>query len=288
MRDGEVVRLPVEVIPVAALATDGKGQIVVVLRRVGPSFWQAACLVQEEGGYRAAGVHALQSEGDVCLGPVLGNWNDRPMAWLWNDAWWKLLLCPRLIAVDSGMVGGLFGLPVDWVLPLSPFGWQDPARESATLVFDRGTIRYFQPGIFGEPRQLGWCPATPNSSTLRQATVSWLRKGSQELELAGLDQDGNVCWSDLELPAQPWPMVTTLALANPEGYLAAAVVRPGLVAAITPRRVHWLRRRQAALVPAAYSEVRLPAAVACFPHYQSNELIVVSGDGTVARLPMRG
>jgi len=79
----------------------------------------------------------------------------------------------------------------------------------------------------------------------------------------------------------------TRAWSGKEPCRAVALVQAGLLAAVTPTAVHWLRRGPEGFRLTTVTKAALPAALACFPHYRGHELIVVCAEGTVARTSLR-
>ena len=73
-----------------------------------------------------------------------------------------------------------------------------------------------------------------------------------------------------------------------ERYLAAALIRPGFVAAVTPSRIYWMRAAASGFTWTHTTRADLPAAVACFASPQTQELLVVCGDGTLGRVAIPG
>jgi hypothetical protein len=74
-------------------------------------------------------------------------------------------------------------------------------------------------------------------------------------------------------------------LSDSRPFLAAALLQPGVVAAVTSKAVCWLRHDARGLKPLGRTPVDLPAAVACFRNTRGKELLLVCADGTVVRIP---
>jgi hypothetical protein len=112
-------------------------------------------------------------------------------------------------------------------------------------------------------------------------------RGAVGVEIAGVDGDGdgNLYAADLRFTDGRLVETSTVARSGDVPFLAAAILRPGVVAGVTRKGIHWLRRGTGGLRPAGSTDVPLPAAVACFRHQRGSELIVVCGDGTLVRVP---
>src|SRR5262249_49764517 len=116
--------------------------------------------------------------------------------------------------------------------------------------------------------------------------LAWLTRDRHHLEVAGLEQGGSLYWSLISLDDHGLPRTLATAVSKGEVYLAAALVRPGLVAAVGRSRVDWLRA-----APTGFKVVgRTPASIfrvlACFPSFLTGEVIVVCADGFVVRVPV--
>jgi hypothetical protein len=71
-----------------------------------------------------------------------------------------------------------------------------------------------------------------------------------------------------------------------EKYLAATMIRPYWLAGVTPTRIYWIRASTRGLSWQSATRVDLPAAVACFASAETQELLVVSSDGAITRVPI--
>ena len=80
--------------------------------------------------------------------------------------------------------------------------------------------------------------------------------------------------------------VSTNSSGGEHPYVAATLVRPGLLAAVTRRGVTWLRCGSRSFTPIGLVPLPLPAALACFPSPRAGELVVVSGEGALWCLPI--
>ena len=133
---------------------------------------------------------------------------------------------------------------------------------------------------------LSWWPTSPEGSPLRSVPVSWASFAPGHIDLAGLGEDGSLQGSRLK----DGDLFTTCTAAGPRegGYLAAAIVREGLVAGVTRSRIEWLLHGARRFLPWRTTEVSIPSAVACFPCRQTRELVVVCKDGAVVNVPIPG
>ena len=131
----------------------------------------------------------------------------------------------------------------------------------------------------------GWEACVPEVGNLRHAALSWLYKGPEGGEIAGIGAQGQVYHSEIRLDSAH-RSATTRDLWAPSPHLAVAISRPGHLAAVTSAGVLALRRNQDGLRCKDWTHVvSLPTAVACFTIPGGKEVIVVCADGTLVRLP---
>src|SRR5262249_25749519 len=135
---------------------------------------------------------------------------------------------PTLVPLDTwqlGRDGGgpeavlLFGLPPDRSL-----------ASTVLAMYRWGFVYYDQLTAFGHEGG-GWVPGVPPDSRLAQPVLSWLDQGAEGLEVAGIDGEGNVYSSQVRFEGVKLSAVSTQAKWQHPRILAAAVMRPGLIAA---------------------------------------------------------
>ncbi len=272
---GSFVRFPPDTGPVLALATDVLGRMVVALRQSGSD--GALCSYLEEGPVY-----------------VPHCWQSRPLG---EGAW----LTPQVLAAGHGRYVGLYdGEAIQLLIgPMLQTVWtrERPADHRAALLGppsegERPTILILGAGRVGDSGEaslqgpLGWTPEIPEGSSLRVPPLAWHARSAYEVELAGLSAEGTVYWSLVRLTHEEVRLVA-LSVSSENGYRAAAIVRPGLVAAVGPSRVAWLRAGSRSFAWST-TQLALPRPVACFPCRPTGELIVVCGNGTVARMMVPG
>ena len=123
------------------------------------------------------------------------------------------------------------------------------------------------------------------AGSLSHAAVSWLDKGPEGVEIAGIGAEGEVHHSEIRLASSD-RTATTKHRWGPSPFLAVAISRPGHLAAVTGAGVLAYRRSQDGLQYKDWtSVVSLPTAIACFATPGGKEVIVVCADGTLVRVP---
>jgi hypothetical protein len=165
----------------------------------------------------------------------------------------------------------------------------DPTRHPlVVLLFDSNTV-WCATGLERELHRtlLGWHPAfSPQGRPWQIPTLTWLHRDQEHLELAGVDENGTVCWSLLQVAREGVDTVATNRHVKADGYLATALVRPGRLAAVSRTGIDWLRCGADYFSPTATTKVALPLAIACYASRATNELLVLCGDGLLVRVPV--
>ncbi len=136
---------------------------------------------------------------------------------------------------------------------------------------------------------VGWRPAEVG---LSHPQLAWLQPSSDQLEFAGIDQEGTLHWSEIAFrPGEKVAEHRTLASRRPGGYRAVAIWKPGMVIGVTAENlVCWLRATRAGFQEWSTStRLSVPAkAVACFPSRSTGEVVVVLADGEAVRVGAPG
>jgi hypothetical protein len=132
------------------------------------------------------------------------------------------------------------------------------------------------------PHRIGWTPDVPEGSGLRQPVVSWVNADLDKVEFAGISQEGSVYWSKLCLKHDA---VIATNVAADARYRAATIIRPGLVAAVTDDAVLWIQCGKTTLTRCAKVNAPFANTVACFAHAKTEQLLLLSSNGSIACLP---
>ena len=275
----EVVHVATYDVPVASLATDPAGKFLVVLRADGGGRGVLSSYERRvpHGSFRLlVGITDERLERPW-LTPVTPE-DGAPQVGLWNGGNLAIVDVETLTALSAfeSRDGDDGDSPAGLLLNGR---WDDPKL----LVHDgREWVTRTSADDPGRGSGLGWCPGLPESSSLRSVPLSVQARGD-DLDLAGVDSEGGLTWARLHDGDM---VATNRASAADGGFLAAAVVRDGLVAGVTARRVYWLRTGPHVFARWKTSEFAVPAAVACAPCHQTGELVIACQDGFVARLPL--
>jgi tetratricopeptide (TPR) repeat protein len=289
-RSGEVVYLPaddnaLQQMPVISLASSDAGDAVVVIRKKWPEWGHLSSLNRRGAGYRLEESRVIQTADNPWLGPVVAKAHDQFTA-LWNGVEVELLQGPRLLPVDRLKFEWPEKGPATFLLLPS---FAETAAALAALWLAGEVVGYIASCLPWQPSEvlcLGWGACPEPSGTLKRPSYSWFLKGPSGLELAELGSDGALNWSDLQFENGRFTQVISRSHSGPKPHLAVAIVRPGLVAALTPDTLQMLRCRPGGCHPLTSMAVSLPEAVACFPHSRGQEFLVVTTNGRVARVPL--
>jgi hypothetical protein len=133
-----------------------------------------------------------------------------------------------------------------------------------------------------------WVPGRPEGSTLPEPRVDWITPVGRVLEVAGVDQDGALYWSEFDARAADSPKSKTVTETHPDRFLAACLVGPGAVAAVTGQNeLRWLRvagtKFRAWALPRRLAVPARAVALVARPH--ANEVVAVLDDGSAVRVP---
>ncbi len=135
--------------------------------------------------------------------------------------------------------------------------------------------------------RLSWRPSTQGPDLIRNPIVSASWSSPHDLELVMLTEHGAVGWAAFHL--DPGPQVlgsASRASRSPEGFRAACLVRPGLVAGVTHHSVDLFRHAIGKLTPERSIPLDLPDVVAVSADSTSTSLCLVTTDGRLRRLPL--
>ena len=109
-----------------------------------------------------------------------------------------------------------------------------------------------------------------------------MSKEADRFEIVGIGAEGVLCWLDLEFQAGHLINTTSKSAAGP--FRAAALVRPGVIAAVANDGIVWLRAGPSGIKEQLRQRLSLPDIVACFPNQDTQELIIIGGNGSIARV----
>jgi tetratricopeptide (TPR) repeat protein len=266
--------------PIVALATDPNGEHLVLVRKRagGENASVSSYFKDSESSFVVRANRKVFSPSMPWLTPLISRGVSLDALWNGDKIEWSRdgLLIPmaRLQATTYSpqyLVGGLL-VPPDAALLVGA----DRVWYLANYLQNRAA----------RPARIGWTPTLPPSSTLKSPLFSWVWSSPKEVELAGISAGGAVYWSSLRFHDRGVGVEATNATRDGQSYLAATIVRPGLVAAVTESRIEWYRAGKSQFTKEAVTEIAFPKAVACFAYQRSKELLVVCGDGSIGRVPM--
>jgi hypothetical protein len=266
--DREVTRLTVRHPEVIALATDADGSRVVALRGSGEEL-ELVSFVRRGEGYAVVETRGVAGGDGAHLAPRL---LQGELA-LWDGFAVRRFEGSHLLPVHTGTA--TTPQPEGSALALL-----DLEGQPYPFKLEGGYAHCANWNV--EPVFIGWMPQTPRGSTLRAIPFDWLQWMDWRVSLVGLGETGSLLWSELDLAdgtAEPF-----LFPGRGDSYLAATIVRRGLVAAVAPKRVEWLEASAGEVSVRAKQEVAIPSAVACFALEDTGELAVVTLDGWVVCL----
>jgi hypothetical protein len=269
-RNGAVTALPRHPWPVQALSIDSAGEHVVVLHMREDGLARLTAYRPFEGSYVTGPWRRLDARGAAHLTPTQTR-SGEGVVGLWDGTVLSLLRCPGLIP------GGRIDLPFD---PDDFRGALLLRGDNRAALFDPSSVWIVGTGQVRLP--LSWMGA-PAGGPLALSPLSWLEPMPAHLALAGVTPGGALFWCWLQVSATG-SRVLASATTGQEKYRAAALLRPGHVAAVAADSIHWLRCHGRRFTPWSTTRVDMADAVACFASPLTNELLVVCAEGEVARV----
>jgi tetratricopeptide (TPR) repeat protein len=135
-----------------------------------------------------------------------------------------------------------------------------------------------------------WTPGAQDGNPRKDPCVDWLTPAAGLIEVTGVDREGALYWTGLDVRDAVNRKSKTAAKSHNAGYLAACLLAPGVVAAATnTNEIHWFRVSGSKFiglgVAALNALVRVFALVA---HPPSREAIAIMTDGSAIRLKQPG
>jgi hypothetical protein len=239
------------------------------------------------GKVESYGLHQARTVGgglDCRLAPLIvpltrSGW----LVGLWDHEGICVMRGALLTPVETLHLTGIENIAGAFLLP----PYRALRDELATLWFEADGV-WSQINQRTPPRKarLGWCPDIRKGSSLATAPFSWLLTGPDRLELAGLRADGVICWARLQLEGEYFSYSASRSSAESD-YLAVALVREGLLAAVRLDGIVWIRCGPNDMQPQSETRIDASKVIACFSCHVTHELILVCRDGMVGRLAIQ-
>ena len=218
----------------------------------------------------------------------------------WNSVAW---LSPTLALVQGQWMFATFernGLHVRSTQNLTLWDGQpreEPDDFKALLVpgFDglavldwSGSGAFFRRSGKFRPLRLSWSLADLRNDLGQPVPLVWFRWAS-DMALAGVDFNGNLHWSRLAFEDEFPKEIATATAVLDGGYVAAAIVKPGMVAGVTSSVINWLRTSERRfLLVASTALSRGAPVIGAFMSRPTNELLVLRSDGVIERVVAPG
>jgi tetratricopeptide (TPR) repeat protein len=291
-RLGEVRFLRPHPGPVHSLAVDVAGTSLVALRAATEGVPQNVSCYTRLDQWQLTESRELELQQGYWLCPTLARTRDL-MAGLFDGGNGELrfLRLPRLLPEGSITLTEdypVIGIPLvvrEWHSPmLEPFKIGS-IQSAACLFFDGREMCYVAqvrskgPSTQRVPCGIPWQQA---SSSLDVTPLSWLSTGPGRLEIVGIGAEGALSWLDLEFREGELIKTTARSAAGP--FRAAALIRSGVIAAVAADAIVWLRVGAGGTQEQLRQRIALADVIACFRSRDTLELIVISGNGTLARV----
>jgi hypothetical protein len=188
---------------------------------------------------------------------------------------------PHLLPQPPDLFWADGGYPTHLLVDDDNCAWEWAGR-SITCRAERGSS-----GDAGWP--VPWVPGLPEGCSLAAPRVDWITPTRRVLEITGVEDHGALYWSEFDARGNEPHRSKTVSAAHPDRFLAACLIAPGAVAAVTGQNeVHWLRvsggpRFRAWAPPRRLAVPARAVALVSRPH--ANEVVAVLDDGSAVRVP---
>jgi hypothetical protein len=280
---------------ISSLACTSDGHTVLALRQGMLNDNNLTCYVRRGEGEFRQERKMIFSRPMGWLTPELAQDRNLSIVGVWNERKLAFFQCPALI-YGGEAAGSASGDAPCALLVRNPVKHsRDDGLDIGVIVFDQGCVSFTAAQTRTDDEwhpkheivaSLGWTPANSEASNVEHPQVSWLVSPGRDmlaLEVLGLAANGNVYWSLLRITQQAIRVENTNVTVRAHGYLAATLFKYGRIGAVSGTHVDWLQSGKAGFTVTASTKIALPDTVACFPG--SGDLIVVSNDGTISRVP---
>jgi hypothetical protein len=280
---GEVARGPV-----VSLATDERGTWLIALSKDSPQTTALVSLGWSGTAFRNHKRQPAVSTGPTWLTPiaeheghaVVGLWKGDHLAVLWYDdlvPWGRREVGQIGAAARAALLflgydssPGVAAARTSGCLFCGDIAWC-----FASLDQDEGNVLHF-----------GWRPCGQLHGLCSPPPLSRLWRDRQHLEIAGVDEDDSIHWTEMDYSHPERPALGGGASNAEWKYVATCLLRPGLLAAVTREGIVWLRRHRHQLQSEGMMPVALENAVACAVSLPTWELLVICREGVVVRVPL--
>jgi hypothetical protein len=298
---GEMIELPLarENDPVLSLAVTAGGTMAIVARATSSEKVKLTSVHKNGRGFHWGQTIILEPSGPCWLCPIIPP-SFGHCAYFWDGEQLRALQGKHYLIPERTRY------PND-KSPVAMFPYPRPSGTVAAFVIEDQRITHYASGfaqdtvettdmahmaaralglLVGSEQTLGWTPGLPEDSSLAAPQVSWLKKGSDSVELVGMSSSGMLYWSKLVLEHHELVNVVTRYQAEPTPYLAATLIRPGFVAAVTSTHLHTFHCDQRGLGSETVMSASMADAIACYYYADQHCLMVVCRGGTIKRVAL--
>jgi hypothetical protein len=254
--------------PIVDMAVTEDGEILVVLSGKRDQPYHLACYAPN---FRVQLPIEIR-EGRWALIHLFTNRSNRNIG-LWNGLNGEVQSfdVPQLIPKGKG----LFTTDTLFVMPL-------PSNKSdAFLIFNTYNI-IFMPSENPSMQKGYSCAFFADCPPDSLPRVSYRQTSANSLELVTLGKSGLINWLKLNFREDRFESFHVKHF--PGSFQAAALVRPGLVAGVDAKGIHYVRFSETRVDKHTSQGVALTDTIACFASQTTQELIVVSSHGSLSRV----
>jgi tetratricopeptide (TPR) repeat protein len=274
---------------VVSLATDDRGRRLIALSKDSAQNTDLISLIWSGTDFRIHQRRAGPRTGSTWLTPIAEQ-EGRGVVGLWEGDSLALLWSNDLLPWGRNEVGKLDAAARTALLFLTHDDLTGMAVPRTSGCLFCGDVAWHFESVGrneGKLLHFGWRPGSQLRGLCSAPPLSRLWRDREHLELAGVDEDDSIHWTELDY-SHPEGVVLGGGASNAEWkYIAAALIRPGLLAGVTREGIVWLRRDGHRLQSGGMMTlVPLENAVACAVSLPARELLVICREGVVVRVPL--
>jgi len=282
-RDDRVIPLVVDRgNPVFGMATDPTGMFLVALCR-GSESPEIVCYVRGlDTFFKCSQRRKVQVKDEAWLTPSVSRLpNSNWTVGVWNGEALEILKGPFLIPQDTRKPFMIDDVTL--ALLLRPF---HPGVDWPVILWFEGDAIWSQMSQDGPMHRalLGWPPMLRQRGFADGVPLTWRNEPANQLELAGLTDEGVIYWSQLEFDGELIRCLNTQATEE-DGFHAITFIRENVLAAVKEGVVFIFHCGPGGITSLAKSKAPLGRILACYPCHSTLELLLISSDGKLGRLP---
>ncbi len=281
-QQSEVLRISGADLTVKGISAHPDGESLVVLREDVSGVGQLSSYAWgSDRSFRLVFRTSVEQVSDAWLTPILPQ-EGESLVGVWDGSRLNLLNVPSLAPKGALDFTASASSPTTAILLEEP-----SAAESCAVLFHDGQ-EWVASGRDGRqiPTHFRSPSLTSLSVRLRALEATSPIDPPDYLEIVGVAPLGNIHWASFQLASNHIDLIAHNHSGRLLGYLAATIMRPGLVAGVMATRIHWLRPGGSTFTTSTTKEFDLQATMACCPNRFTDELLLINRHGWIEKIPL--